>query len=260
MITKQTIKYIHSLGIKKYRDAERCFVAEGPKVVSDLLPLLPCRRLLATPDFLRTVDDGLLRRVSQVDTVTPQELERASLQCSPRDALAVFEQPKADLAELDPNALLRQQLCLFLDAVQDPGNLGTIVRLADWFGIEHVFAAQGTADVFSPKVVQATMGAIGRVTVHYVDAAAFFDSLSADVSVYGTFLDGSNIYEERAGSVGLIVMGNEGKGISPLVAARVTHRLFIPPYPAGRATSESLNVAIATAIVCSEFRRTSRHS
>lgn len=255
MITKQTIKYIHSLGIKKYRDAEKCFVAEGPKVVSELLPLMSCRQLLATSDFLRTLDRQQLGRVEKVETVTPQELERLSLLCTPRDVLAVFEQPAAGEAAPDLALFPARQLCLFLDAVQDPGNLGTIVRLADWFGIEHVFASQGTADVFSPKVVQATMGAIGRVSVHYVDAAAFLKSLPADVPVYGTFLGGTNIYEESLGSVGLIVMGNEGNGISPLVADHVTHRLFIPPYPVGRATSESLNVAIATAIVCSEFRR-----
>ena len=137
------------------------------------------------------------------------------------------------------------------------GNVGTIVRLADWFGIEHVFASMNTADVFAPKVVQATMGAIARVKVHYCNLVDVMQRLNAQVPVYGTFLDGNDLYSQPLENHGLIVMGNEGRGISAEVESCVNQRLFIPPFPIGRATSESLNVAIATAVVCAEFRRRS---
>jgi TrmH family RNA methyltransferase len=164
--------------------------------------------------------------------------------------LAVFKQPRY---EYNPE-VLKDSLCLALDDVQDPGNLGTIVRLADWFGIEDIFCSQGTADVYNPKTIQATMGAIARVRVHYCDLVSLIGSLK-DIPVYGTFLDGDNMYNKSLSANGLIVMGNEGKGVSPEVGSLINERLYIPNYPTGRTTSESLNVAIATAIVCSEFRR-----
>ena len=148
-----------------------------------------------------------------------------------------------------------QELSLALDGVQDPGNLGTIIRIADWFGITHIYCSQDTADVYNPKVVQATMGSIARVKVEYGNLLALVESLPADVPVYGTLLDGDNIYQQQLENRGLIVMGNEGKGISPALAKKVNRRLLIPNFPEGRATADSLNVAIATAITCSEFRR-----
>ena len=146
-------------------------------------------------------------------------------------------------------------LCMGLDDVQDPGNVGTIVRLADWFGIEQIYASQHTADVFSPKVVQATMGALARVRVEYVDLPLFLSSLPSQLPIMGTFLEGNNVYESKLPANGILIMGNEGNGISEAVGKLVTQRLHIPNFPQGRLTSESLNVAIATAIVCSEFRR-----
>lgn len=255
MISKQTIKYIRSLGVKKYRDEAQCFLAEGPKVVGDLLPLMHCKALYATEDYLRNADPQLLAYAETVETVKTAELERISQLRQPHEVVAVFVKPADDAALSELAQLPDNSLCLFLDTVQDPGNVGTIVRIADWFGIEHVFATPDTADVFSPKVVQATMGALGRVKVHYVDAVAFLEQMSGEIPVYGTFLDGKNIYAEQLDKRGLIVMGNEGNGISTAVSQRVTHRLLIPPYMSGRPTVESLNVAIATAIVCSEFRR-----
>ena len=148
---------------------------------------------------------------------------------------------------------LSQQLVLALDTVQDPGNLGTIVRIADWYGIEHILCSPLCADLYNPKVVQATMGALARVEVHYVELEETFRHISGPV--YGTFLDGENIYGQELSSAGIIVMGNEGNGISPEIRKCVTHRLFLPSYPEGRTTSESLNVAVATAVVCAEFRR-----
>jgi TrmH family RNA methyltransferase len=127
--------------------------------------------------------------------------------------------------------------------------------VADWFGIEHIFCSQGTADVYNPKTVQATMGALARVKLHYCNLPAFIGSLGKDVPVYGTFLDGNDMYQENLSVHGLIVMGNEGNGISKEVASYINRRLFIPNYPPERTTSESLNVAMATGIICAEFRR-----
>lgn len=254
-ITKQLIKDVHSLNLKKYRDATKSFVAEGPKVVADLLPLLKCKSLYASEEFLQTVKPEVLAKVGTIEVTNQKSLERLSLLCAPREALAIFEKPQL---EQDINILSQiaaQRLCLALDAVQDPGNVGTIVRIADWFGIEHIFASTTTADVFAPKVVQATMGAIGRIKVHYVDLPLLLSKMDKSIPVYGTFLDGKNFYEQELSDKGLIVMGNEGKGVSPEVASHITRRLFIPPFPEGRATSESLNVAVATAVVCAEFRR-----
>ena len=145
---------------------------------------------------------------------------------------------------------------LALDDVQDPGNMGTIVRLADWFGIRDIVCSEATADCFNPKVVQATMGAITRVRVHYLPLPGLLEkALSDGIPVYGTFLDGDDIYGAELSADGILVMGNEGKGIGPDVEKCVSRRLYIPSYPGGTATSESLNVAVATAVACAEFRR-----
>jgi TrmH family RNA methyltransferase len=194
----------------------------------------------------------LNNRGVEVDEVTEEDLKRVSFQETPQQVLAVFKQP---VYEVDVNVVAKKNLCLVLDDVQNPGNLGTIVRLADWFGIEHIFCSKGCADIYNPKTVQATMGGIARVQVHYVDLPEMLKSLEVGIPVYGTFLDGENMYQKTMENRGLIVMGNEGKGVSKEVEAFVSERLYIPNYPAGRETSESLNVAIATAIVCAEFRR-----
>ena len=241
--------------MKKYRKAEGVFVAEGHKLVGDLLDVFECKYLAATSEWLSANAawvDRQRRSGVEVDEVTDEELKRASFQETPQQVLAVFKQLTY---EVDVNEVARKQLCLVLDDVQNPGNLGTIVRLADWFGIEHIFCSKGCADIYNPKTVQATMGGIARVQVHEADLSELLSRLDKDIPVYGTFLDGENIYGKELENRGLIVMGNEGKGVSKEVAAFVTERLYIPNYPEGRETSESLNVAIATAIVCAEFRR-----
>ena len=149
----------------------------------------------------------------------------------------------------------KQKLTIALDGVQDPGNLGTIIRIADWFGISDIICSHDTVDAFSPKVVQATMGSIARVHIHYADLENLIKALPDNYPVYGTFLDGSDLYDKQLSAGGIIVMGNEGKGISQPVRALVNQRLLIPNYPKGRKTADSLNVAIATAITCAEFRR-----
>ena len=188
--------------------------------------------------------------------VTAEELARVSLQRAPQGVLAVFEKPQPVAAQsLLPVA--GRSLCLALDGVQDPGNVGTIVRIADWWGIEHVICSHDTADVFAPKTVQSTMGALGRVGVHYTDLPAWLDALPAGTPIYGTLLDGDNLYDSELTPHGIIVMGNEGNGLSAAVRERVSHRLLIPSFPPDRPTSESLNVAVATAVTCAEFRRRS---
>ncbi len=255
MISKNRLKYVRSLEMKKYRKAEGVFVAEGHKLVGDLLDVFECKYLAATSEWLSANAawvDRQRRSGVEVDEVTDEELKRASFQETPQQVLAVFKQLTY---EVDVNEVARKQLCLVLDDVQNPGNLGTIVRLADWFGIEHIFCSKGCADIYNPKTVQATMGGIARVRVHEADLPELLSRLDKDIPVYGTFLDGENMYGKELENRGLIVMGNEGKGVSKEVAAFVTERLYIPNYPEGRETSESLNVAIATAIVCAEFRR-----
>ncbi|NCC09665.1 MAG: RNA methyltransferase [Bacteroidia bacterium] len=246
-LSKNKIKYIRSIDQKKTRKEERVFLAEGPKLVGDLLPHFHCKLIAATSEWWQ---ENAQVKADEKAVATPEELSRASLLKTPQQVLALFEQP-AD--EWSANCL-KGSLALALDDVQDPGNLGTIIRLADWFGIEHIFCSLNTVDVYSPKTIQATMGGIARVKVHYTDLQELIGSLT-DVPVFGTFLDGANMYEEPLEQHGLIVMGNEGKGISREIEALITHKLYIPNYPLERETSESLNVAIATAVVCAEFRR-----
>lgn len=247
-LSKNKIKYIRSFDSKKVRKEEKAFLAEGPKVTGDLLPVFHCHFLAATAQWLEG-HPGI--EAEEIVEVGQEELTRASLLKTPQQVLAIFEQPQYEM-NYD---VVNSSLSLALDDIQDPGNLGTIVRLADWFGIEHIVCSPNTADVFSPKAIQATMGAIARVKVHYGPLHEFI-SHSGKIPVYGTFLDGENIYRKALSHNGIIIMGNEGNGISADVERLVTDKLYIPSFPPERETSESLNVAIATAIVCAEFRRT----
>lgn len=247
MISKNKIKYIRSLELKKIRNKEGKFVAEGHKVVDDLLVLQPADLIVAIGEWLKGKH---FPAQTEVIEVTEEELKKVSFLQHPQQVLAVFKQATSGDYSINTN-----ELNLALEGVQDPGNLGTIIRIADWFGITHIYCSQDTADVYNPKVVQATMGSIARVKVEYGNLLGLVESLPDDVPVYGTLLDGDNIYQQTLENRGLIVMGNEGKGISPALAKKVNHKLLIPNFPEGRATADSLNVAIATAITCSEFRR-----
>lgn len=246
-LSKQKIKYIHSLELKKNRKEEKAFLAEGPKLVSDLLENFKCRYLAATSEWLHK---NPAIHADEISEVTSEELFRASLLKNPQHVLAIFEQPDYEINY----EIVRNSLCLVLDDIQDPGNLGTIIRLADWFGIEHIFCSPNTVDVYNPKVIQATMGGIARVKVHYIALQQLINTCK-NTPVYGTFLDGENIYAQPLSSNGLIIMGNEGNGISNELKPFINRKIYIPNYPSNRKTSESLNVAIATAIVCAEFRR-----
>lgn len=247
MLSKSKIKYIRSLAMKKFRNETGCFLAEGNKLVKDIIPYFECELLVAKPSWMAQQGD---LRAGELIAADDNDVEKASLLKTPRDVIAVFRQPGYLLDKEE----LKQNLSLVLDGVQDPGNMGTIIRLADWFGIKNVICSPDTADVFNPKTVQATMGAIARVKVFYTELPELLADLN-DFPVYGAFLEGKNIYEEALSANGLIVVGNEGKGISRPVARRISRRLYIPNYPAGTETAESLNVAVATAVICSEFRR-----
>ena len=234
-LSKAQVKWVRSLQQKKNRDAEGVFVAEGAKCINELRGAFELV-LLASPDNASAI-----------------EIEQMSSLRTPQGQIAVFRKPTTD------NRYPISQLMLALDGVQDPGNLGTIIRTCDWFGIHDILCSRDTADCYNPKVVQATMGALARVRVHYVDLPnALAELKDKHVAIYGTLLEGRNMYEEGAipnKSEGVIIMGNEGNGISEEVRGLVSHPLLIPSYPAGEATSESLNVGIATAIVLAEFRR-----
>lgn len=251
MLSKAKLKLIRSLELKKNRQSEGLFVAEGPKVVGDLLPYFTPRFIVATRTWL---EHGAVPAHTEIIEVTDDELAKASFLKTPQEVLGVFEREGQQINK-STSQQAGAELSLVLDDVQDPGNLGTIIRTADWFGIRQIICSPGTADAFSPKVVQATMGSIARVSVNYTDLPSFLAQLPAGTPVYGTFLEGKNIYRHPLSSNGLIIMGNEGKGISPAVSRFVTEKLFIPPHPANATTGESLNVAIATAITCAEFRR-----
>ena len=247
MISKAKIKFIKSLQLKKNRLRERLFIAEGHKVVGDLLTVMPAHTLVATEEWTATHE---VPQTTALHIVSEDELQSVSLLQHPQQVLGLFPYP--DVSDFD---IPLTQLSLALDGIQDPGNLGTIIRMADWFGIEHIYCSEETADAYNPKAVQATMGSIARVELCYTDLPAFIGRLPADCPVYGTLLDGTDIYREPLSPTGLIVMGNEGNGISSAVRRLVTRRLLIPNYPPTRETADSLNVAIATALVCGEFRR-----
>ena len=249
MLSKNDIKNIKSLELKKFRTEKGLFVAEGHKVVEEFLGRLDCILLAATQEWL---DSRKSIPSKRIEVLSPDELKRASLLQNPQDVIAVFVIPQHSTTLASAAS---SNLVLALDDVQDPGNLGTIVRIADWFGIKDIFCSKATADIYNPKAVQATMGALARVRVHYTDLSQALAHLPGSVPVYGTFLEGEIIYDTPLTSNGIIVMGNEGNGISAQVSQTVTRRLYIPNWPQGAPTSESLNVAIATAVICSEFRR-----
>lgn len=246
-------KTVRSLAEAKHRRAAGLFVAEGTKCVLDTIGTFSTAMLLATPQWFaehgrQGLSDDILYEASRAD------LERMSTLTTPPQVIAVYRIPAASTLP-DP----AKELVVALDRVQDPGNLGTIIRVCDWMGVHNILASTDTVDVWNPKVVQATMGSISRVRVTYTDLpAALAQACAEGVPVYGTFLDGKDMYDTDLSENGIIVMGNEGRGIGEAAAASVSHRLYIPPFPAGADTAESLNVSVATAIILAEFRRRAR--
>ncbi|KVV13793.1 RNA methyltransferase [Flavobacterium sp. TAB 87] len=242
MVSKNQIKLISSLHQKKYRFANQLFFAEGVKVIQELLDSdLELEHLFTTQNDFETVSLHKRSEISESD------LKKISALTTPNSCLAVFKIPVE-------KSLTQSGLIVALDDVRDPGNLGTILRLCDWFGIEQLVCSVGTVDLYNPKVVQATMGSIARVNVVYTDLGKFISE--SKLPVYGTFMDGESVYNSKLPSEGIIVMGNEANGISGSIESKVSKRITIPRFGDLQKT-ESLNVATATAVILSEFKRNS---
>lgn len=240
MLTKSQIKLITSLKQKKYRQQEGLFVAEGLKTIKELLhSSLKLHHIFTTTSFNMEVKEETI--------ISEKELKKISFLTTPNKALAVFKIPET-------SPVHSNNLIVALDDVRDPGNLGTIIRLCDWFGIADLVCSTATVDCYNSKVIQATMGSITRVNVSYLNLENFLKESKTEV--FGAFMDGENVYKSELPTQGVLVLGNEANGISPAVETLVTKRISIPRFGQLQAT-ESLNVATATAILLSEFKRDS---
>ena len=252
MLSKNKIKLIQSLNRKKSRDESGLFLVEGNKMVEEALRSdYQIETLVCTAQFADQHPEIRLKAKETVEA-DRDSIQKASLLQNPQEALAIIIQPEIETPELNLNT----ELCLALDFIQDPGNLGTILRIADWFGINTVICSENTVDVYNPKVVQASMGAIFRIKTRYINLENYLSEASKNqIPVYGTFMDGNSIYTESLTPNGIVVLGNEGNGISDQIAKLVNRRISIPTFSINPNKAESLNVAIAASICCSEFRR-----
>jgi TrmH family RNA methyltransferase len=254
MLSKNQIKFVNSLKQKKYREEHNLFIAEGAKIVPELLASgIRVKQVFATSEFLRR---NKIDNQTERFEIKEAELERISSLMAPNEALALCEIP---VYELVPDSF-KNKLTLVLDEIKDPGNMGTIIRIADWYGIGEIVCSPGCVDAFNPKVVQATMGSIARIKIYQTDLLSFIKEQTKinKPAVFGALLDGESIYSKQLPSSGLIVIGNESKGISAEVIDLITDKISIPSfshYKESSGEAESLNAAIATAIICSEFRR-----
>jgi TrmH family RNA methyltransferase len=242
MLSKTQIKLIRSLQLKKYREEEGLFIAEGKKIVEELLESsIEIERIYSVEEF--TTEVPLVK-------VTEDELNKISSLSTPQGILAVCMIPEESKAQPD----LKKELVLALDDIRDPGNLGTIIRIADWFGIKHMYCSEECVDAYNPKVVQASMGSIARVQIHYVTLPEMLKNRVGDqINIYGALLNGKNIYKENISPTGILIIGNESNGISKEVQKHISLPISIPSY--NTQGPESLNAAIATAILCAELKR-----
>jgi TrmH family RNA methyltransferase len=250
MLSKSRIQLIKSLHQRKYRNKHQLFIAEGPKLIAELLKSgWHFELILATEKWFQ--ENDRMEVNEKIIEISEQELLRISALKTPNQVLAVVGIGQTQSITIKPNGLT-----LVLDEIKDPGNLGTIIRTADWFGVDRVICSPDCADIYNPKVVQATMGSVFRVSVQYTDLNRFFEILAKDIPVFGTLLEGSNIYKMPYFGEGIIVIGNESHGISKNLLPFITHKIKIPDYSKGKQFhAESLNASIATAIVLAEFRR-----
>jgi TrmH family RNA methyltransferase len=253
MLSKSQISFLISLQKKKVREEERLYVIEGDKLVREFLEAgVPVRILTAKPEFLNSLPAIHKQGIAEVISVSYEELKKISSLTTPHNALAIVEmpEPKADPADL------KRGFTAALDNVQDPGNLGTIIRAAAWFGIKHIFCSPDCVDVYNPKVIQASMGAILHVNVIATDLRSFLETAKKNsIKIYGTFIDGESIYSYKLDSHGIIVLGNESRGISEELIPFITDRIMIPKF-AGESTGiDSLNVSMAASVIFSEFAR-----
>jgi len=251
MISKAQIKFVQSLKQKKYREIHRCFIAEGSKLVRETAASrFLVRQIFASREWIR---ENAVSGAIATEEITSLEMERITGLSTPSPALAIVEIP-----ETSPGTeAWKEDIVIVLDGIQDPGNLGTIIRIADWFGIRQLICSVGCVDLYNPKVVQSTMGSITRVNIDYLDLPAFLAPLNGKMPVFGMKLDGDDLYRTNTTTNGLIVIGSEAHGISDQVSAFITQKISIPFFPADREIhAESLNAAVAAGIVCAEFRRT----
>lgn len=251
MIGKKKVKLIKSLALKKFRIKEKSFLAEGDKNIQEVLKsAFRVKELIATSDFLRA-NAMLVKKAEQLTETTSEEIKKASLLIQPQNCIAICELP--------PQPGLPQNLkglYMYLDGIQDPGNLGTIIRTCDWFGMDYLFCSPDTADLFNPKVIQATMGSFTRVKIIYLPFNKLAPVLTKNqIPVFGTFLEGRNIYKENLPDNALVVLGNEGRGIRDDIAETISLKLNIPSFGQKGEKAESLNVAVTSGIICSEFAR-----
>jgi TrmH family RNA methyltransferase len=254
MLSKNQIKFITALKQKKFRDENKLFVAEGSKIISELLD--SAVRVKYVYSIAPAVEKLQKKKGVEYVEIKEAELERISSLTTPNEMLAVCEIPEHTLEM----AALKDRLTLVLDTIKDPGNLGTIIRIADWFGIENIICSNESVDAFNPKVVQATMGAIARIKIHYKNLKEFLSANQEQLQlpVYGALLEGTNIYTVSLSSSALLVIGNESRGIADELIPFILHKLTIPSFSHFKSTqgeTESLNAAVATAVICSEFRR-----
>lgn len=254
MITNNQVKYIQSLKQKKFRGIHHQFVAEGSRLVLDLIHSpYKVAELFALQPWISTNQDTLTSGNIPLSVLTEKEMERISMLSSPSPVLALVNIPVKRQLPLS----FDKELVLMLDDIMDPGNLGTIIRIADWFGIYSLICSENMVDLYNPKVVQASMGSLARVNVMNANLGEFLQQHKGLVNVFGTFMTGEDIFYTELPSTGIIIIGNEANGISPEVAAHINTRLSIPSFASKttRSSPESLNVAVATAVVCAEFRR-----
>lgn len=255
MISNNKVKFIISLQKKKVRDEEELYVIEGDKLVKEFLSAnVPVKILAALPDFLNGLVPDLTRNVNEIENVSYEELKKISTLKTPHNALAVVRMK--DQAMNIPDIL--DHLCVALDSVQDPGNMGTIIRAAGWFDIKNIVCSAGCVDVYNPKVIQSSMGAILHVNVFYTDLRKFFVTATENATpVFGTLLEGNSIYNHKLNNKGIILLGNESKGISDELIPFITEKIRIPKFSRAKEGIDSLNVGMAASVVFSEFLRKS---
>ncbi len=248
-ISKNEIKLIKSLNIKKFRKKENLFFCEGIKIFKSLLSSdFTIKKVYGTDKFHKQ----FAQEIKQINfsTVTEIDLKKISALSSPQQVLCLVETKNTDIEQID----FYKELIIVLDKIQDPGNLGTIIRIADWFGIKNIICSEDSVDLYNPKTIQATMGSLFSENIFYENLKLLLSSLNKNIPVYGTFMSGANIYSKKLSANGLIVMGNEANGISQELKNFITEKISIPDFNKHK-TAESLNIAIATAITCSEFKR-----
>lgn len=249
MLSKNKIKQIQALSRKKMRDEMGLYIAEGHRLIDQLIAY-NCK--IDTIIASSLLFERYFGKASEVIEAENYQLQKISQLKTPPEVIAVCKKDVTNLSNTD----YISNLVLALDDIQDPGNLGTIIRLASWFGIKNIVCSINSVDCYNPKVVQSTMGAIAKVAVHYTNLEHYLESINPNnISIYGTFLDGENIYEANLATNGIIVFGNEGNGISHTVARKIKQKLLIPTFSNNQTNIESLNVSMAASIVCSEFRR-----